>query len=93
VAATVGRGQAGNLHLEAGKHRSIGPCRFHALFPGRFLVHGLHAIFGGGMGGGCFSGLDMTRSSIEFAVKVFLICLIAVFGWAFFGLMKEIGWI
>lgn len=45
------------------------------------------------MDGACFSGADMTRSSIEFAVKIFLVCLIAVFGWAFFGLMKEIGWI
>jgi len=37
-------------------------------------------------------GSDMTRTSIELAVKVFLVCLIAVFGWAFFGLLKEIGW-
>ena len=35
----------------------------------------------------------MTRNSIELAVKVFLVCLIAVFGWAFLGLLKEIGWI
>jgi len=34
----------------------------------------------------------MTRSSIEFAVKVFLVCLIAVFAYAFYGLMREIGW-
>lgn len=36
---------------------------------------------------------DMTRTSIELAVKIFLVCLIAVFGWACFGLIKEIGWI
>ncbi len=35
----------------------------------------------------------MTRNSIELAVKIFLVCLIAVFGSAFFGLMREIGWI
>jgi len=45
------------------------------------------------MADACFSEPDMTRTSIELAVKIFLVCLIAVFGWAFFGLMKEIGWI
>ena len=35
----------------------------------------------------------MTRHSIEFAVKIFLVCLIAAFAYACFGLLKEIGWI
>ncbi len=35
----------------------------------------------------------MTRYSIEFAVKIFLVCLIVVFAYAFFGLLQEIGWI
>jgi hypothetical protein len=35
----------------------------------------------------------MTRNSIELAVKVFLGCLLAVFAWAFVGLMREIGWL
>jgi len=35
----------------------------------------------------------MTRNSIELAVKVFLVCLIAVFAWALVGLIREIGWI
>jgi|GEM_PF-4804002 len=35
----------------------------------------------------------MTRNSIESAVKVFLVGLIVVFGWAFLALMREIGWL
>ena len=35
----------------------------------------------------------MTRNSIEFAVKVFLICLIVVFVYAFYGVIQQIGWI
>lgn len=35
----------------------------------------------------------MTRFSIEFAVKVFLIALVVVFAWACYGLLQEIGWI
>jgi len=47
----------------------------------------------GAFGAACFTTPDMTRNSIELAVKIFLVCLIAVFGWAFLGLMREIGWI
>jgi hypothetical protein len=34
----------------------------------------------------------MTRSSIEFAVQIFLVSLVVTFAWAFYKLMTLIGW-
>ena len=33
----------------------------------------------------------MTRNSIEFAVKIFIVCLIGLFAYAFYGLLKQLG--
>lgn len=35
----------------------------------------------------------MTRCSIELAVKIFLVCLVSAFTWAFYQLMLQIGWL
>ena len=46
------------------------------------------------LGGEAVEGYEsrvMTRSSIEFAVQIFLVALVVVFVWAFYQLMLLIG--
>lgn len=46
------------------------------------------------LGGGSWAAYHssvMTRSSIEFAVQIFLVSLVVTFGWAFYKLMVQIG--